>query len=64
LLVSVTVDPSTAMFFAVAAVKLTAPSTLLMTWLLLAEVSEFDFVSVVARLATVEDALLEVALLL
>jgi hypothetical protein len=35
-----------------------------MTWLLLAEVSEFDFVSLVAMLAEVFDALLSVSLLL
>jgi hypothetical protein len=58
------VDPSTAMFFAEAAVKLTAPCTLLMTWLLLADVSEFDFVSLVARLADVFVALVSVSLLL
>jgi len=34
------------------------------TWLLLEEVSEFDFVSLVARLADVLDALLSVSLLL
>ena len=58
------VDPSTAMFFAAAAVKLTAPWMFWITWLLLAEVSEFDFVSLVARLADVLDALLSVSLLL
>jgi hypothetical protein len=56
------VDPSTAMFFAEAAVKLTAPSTLWMTWLLLDSVSEFDFVSVVARLAVVAVELVSVSL--
>jgi hypothetical protein len=35
-----------------------------MTWLLLAEVSEFDLVSLVARLADVFDALVSVSLLL
>jgi hypothetical protein len=35
-----------------------------MTWLLLAEVSEFDFVSLVARLAVVEVALVSVSLVL
>jgi hypothetical protein len=35
-----------------------------MTWLLLAEVSEFDFVSLVARLADVFVALVSVSLLL
>jgi hypothetical protein len=58
------VDPSTAMFFAAAEVKLTAPCTLWMTWLLLAELSEFDLVSLDARLADVEDALVSVSLLL
>jgi hypothetical protein len=58
------VDPSTAMFFAAAPVKATAPCTLWMTWLLLEEVSEFDLVSLVARLAVVEVALVSVSLLL
>jgi hypothetical protein len=35
-----------------------------MTWLLLASVSERDLVSVVARLAVVEDELVSVSLLL
>jgi hypothetical protein len=35
-----------------------------MTWLLLASVSEFDLVSLVARLAEVVEALLSVSLLL
>jgi hypothetical protein len=58
------VDPSTAMFFAEAAVKLTAPSTLSMTWLLLAELEEFDLVLLSARLAVVEVELVSVLLLL
>jgi hypothetical protein len=35
-----------------------------MTWLLLDSVSEFDLVSLVARLAVVEDALVSVSLVL
>jgi hypothetical protein len=58
------VDPSTAMFFAAAAVKLTAPCMLSMTWLLLAELAEFDRVSLSARLAEVFVELDSVLLLL
>jgi hypothetical protein len=41
------------MFFAEAELKLTAPSTLSMTWLLSEELIEFDFEAVVAMLAAV-----------
>jgi hypothetical protein len=58
------VDPSTAMFFAAAEVKLTAPCMLSTTWLLLAELAEFDRVSLRARLAVVEVELVSVLLLL
>jgi hypothetical protein len=58
------VDPSTAMFFAEAAVKLTAPCTLLMTWLLLVSLSDFDSVSLVARLLEEFDELVSVSLTL
>ena len=47
------VDPSTAMFFAVAESKLTAPSTLLTTCVLLTAVEELSSDLLAVRLATV-----------
>jgi hypothetical protein len=58
------VDPSTAMFFALAESRLTAPSTLRMTWLLLVSVSDLDSVSLVARLLEEFDELVSVSLTL
>jgi hypothetical protein len=51
--VSVTVDPSTAMFFTEAESKLIAPSMSLVTEVFLTEMLDFDCVSLATRVATV-----------